>query len=208
MLSADIQTEIGKLEVQIQNLLTELDNKVNTFVSELPPTVKVWMESEVERRVAQSADRILQMGPDGVRVFKDQIFQLYEKLPEICTRAASNQNAWPHRPGASSNRPSPQTNNDSYFDSVFRRAISHLGPLLREHSLVKTNLGQSSSNWERINEGTVNYVGLDLGYKVSGLPVLQEYEQIRMKLIQLQSNLSNRRNELQTAKAKELWGSV
>ena len=208
MLSADIQTEIRKIAVQIQGLLTRLDEKINTFVSELPAAVEVWMESEVQRKVVESADRILQMGPDGVGVFKAQLSQLYEKLPEICNRAASNQNAWPHRPGASANRPNPQTNNDSYFDGVFRRAISHLGPLLREHSLIKTNLGQRSSNWERINEGTVNYVGLDLGYKVHGLPVLQDYEQIRVKLIQLQNALSMKRDELEKAKAKELWGSV
>ncbi len=204
--SSAIEKEIDQIEKLIATTTQQLDESMSAFAEQLPTIAQEWMEKEIKRVIDAHANRVNEMGAEGVRELKARLADLYAELPELCIRANANQSAWPHR---RTSAPAPlhsQQNNDTYFGSVFRKVIEHLGSVLAKFKLLNLAQGRSG-NWERVNGDQYKYVTPSL-FNARSLPMIAEYEECHSKRRMLETNLAQKRQELQKAKAQALWDST
>jgi len=145
--SKSIEVEIQQFETQLAPISSKLDSKIREFAAALPPNVADWMQTETKRRIEENAEKVAAAGVDSLRQLKSELTELVSKLPELCTNAIGNESQWPHHRAPAGRRDSSAHVSESYFFTVFRTSISHLGALLHKHGLLNRQAG-SIAIWE------------------------------------------------------------
>lgn len=201
--SNTIEKEIAQTEELVVATTTQLDASIEKFIEQLPSITKAWMEKEIARAIQEHADRVNNMGIEGVRVLKAELSDFYSQLPDLCKRATANKNAWPHKRSSGVSSLSPPANNDTYFGGAFRSVIEQLGSLLSKYKLIDANQGRSA-RWERVNGNQYKFLA-DSGFVDRNLPALVEYEDLHSQRKVLEMRLRSKRDELQKVLAQALW---
>lgn len=203
--SQQIQAEIDQLEVALQPSNEELDALLTRFATDLMPHVETWLKDHVRRRVEEHAAQINAGGIEPLRAIKADLSELLSRLPAICTKAIGPKDQWPHRRkqsiGAGTGFDSGS--GESYSAAIFRRAINPLGVLLSKHGLLTENPG-SYGEWERGGPDQYKYK-INPGFDERKFSVLQEYQSKRIQQGKQVDILAAKRQELEKARARELW---
>src|SRR6266542_3462834 len=143
------EAEIRRLEEARAKLLLQLDSLVGQFEENVPAAAAVWIHQEVQRRIAEKAEQIENMGLSGVKAFKTDVEAVIEELPKQAHRSVGDRVNWPHRRGQPGSGTGPSQ--EGFSDRVFRDLISTLGAVLETHHLMDDP--RKYPIWERVGDG-------------------------------------------------------
>lgn len=203
--SKSIEIEIQQLETQLAPIHSQLDSKIREFTAALPPAVGEWMQTETKRKIEENAEKVTAAGVESLRQLKSELANLISKLPEHCTKAIGSEAHWPHRCAPAGRRDYSAHNKESYFSTVFRTSIGHLGALLHKHGLLNRQAG-SLEIWEE--SGNNFRYCINPGFDERKYPAVVEYNGRMDKHKSLTEELELKRAEFAKAKATELWNDA
>lgn len=201
--SHEIETQINVLENKLTPLEGLAKEKLQQFTRQLPPHVITWMEKETQRRIEENPEQVTNIGIDNLSALKQELIDLHSRVPDLCVQALEK-----HLERKNTRRVSATTHksrSESFFASIFREAISHLGTILDKYDLLQSSDGKLNS-WEKIG-GQVQYK-INPGFDERNFVCIAEYKDLRAQQSEISTKLENKRIELSKAKARELWDSV
>jgi hypothetical protein len=205
MKSEEITAQISALEKQLEVEADKLDAIVEKFRGELGPLAEIWMRKQVEAAVADQPAKIQALGIEKVKALKQKVNDLIAKLPEIAKQETSDKTYWPHRGGKTDDS---STLGEAFFDSSFRKVISHLGGVLSEFGLIEHRTGQPYQIWNYVSPGKFRY-GINPGLRDQNRPTVTEYFNVKGKgYTRLVGEIQSAKIDLEKAKARELWESA
>jgi hypothetical protein len=203
MTSAEIEKALHSLEQQHEADRQSLDSKIAGVRPGLETEAAKWINREVESLVVDAPDVVTSLGIERLREFKNRVKALNASLPAVVANETSKREEWPHHAA-----PLGQVSSnlvESYFPAVFRRIVSHLGPILDEFKLMTEPFSQSSS-WSK--EGNLFRYRIHIGFSSEAIPAIREYDQHYKPFQTVESEISKLKKSLAEARAKELWESA
>jgi hypothetical protein len=205
MKSSDLQAMLDAHKEERAQLLSELDDRMESFRTELPKLAEAWIRSAVRHHIEGNAAQVTAVGPERLARAKSELEDLVRSLPEFCKSVTSDKSRWPHNVlpvGEGAQRRSPS----DYFGDAFRAVISNLGDLLAKHELLAISR-ERYPTWEKLPSGKYRYAinpGLDQLKPGS----ISAYEVTRGRLAEVDVAIGVREKEIVVAKAREMWESV
>ena len=203
MNSAEIEKSLHSLEQQHEADRQSLDAKIATVRPGLQTEAAKWINGEVESRVVDHPDVVSSLGIERLRELKARVKTLIASLPEIVTNETSKREEWPHNAA-----PLGQVSSnlvEFYFPAVFRRIVSHLGPILDEYNLLTEPSGGFAS-WSK-GGNRIRYQ-IYTGFGPQTLPSLLEYDQEYKHFQTVEAEIRKLKRSLAEARAKDLWESA
>ncbi len=83
MHSTELARAIEEMERKESVLLANLDDLFVATRKELVQEASTWIRSEVERRVSEHPEVVQSLGIEKLRLLKEQVADLVQRLPEI-----------------------------------------------------------------------------------------------------------------------------
>lgn len=203
MNSAEIEKALHLLEQQHEADRQSLDSRIAGVRLGLETEAVKWINGEVESLVVDAPEVVTSLGIERLREFKNRVKALNASLPEVVANETSKREEWPHHAA-----PLGQVHSslvESYFPAVFRRIISHLGPILHEYRLLTEPFSQSSS-WSK--EENIFRYRIHTGFRSESIPAILEYDQLYRHFQIVESEISKLKKSLAEARARELWESA
>lgn len=202
MKSKELSVEITALEEQRATLATQLDALIREFQGQLPPIAERWIRREVERRIEDHPDRIVELGVDKLKIFKNKMNSLIDELPEIVERETSDKQDWPHY-RAKDTTGYGQNKDEPFFNKAFRKVISHVGAILDEFGLLTEPKGHVPS-WKKTADGKFRF-SVNPGFESLAIAPVKEFSKVQEEYATLVEQLNAKQEEFAKAKARELW---
>ncbi len=203
MSSAEIAKALHSLEQHHEVERLSLDAKIAGVRPGLGTEAAKWINREVESLVVDAPDVVTSLGIERLREFKNRVKALNASLPEVVANETSKREEWPHHAAPLGQVSSSLA--ESYFPAVFRRIVSHLGPILDEYKLLTEPFSQSSS-WSK--EGNIFRYRIHIGFSSEAIPAILEYHQHYKHFQTVELEISKLKRTLAEARAKELWESA
>lgn len=204
--SSRIAGEIEGLSKLREKLLAELDECLERSVPELAGAVQRWIEGYMARRIQERAAMVQKLGVDRVRALKGDVAELVGRVPELANAELLQKNNWPHRASGTEVPPmAHRGSQEAFFPAAFRTLVSRLGPVLHTYGLARET-GETYPEWQQA--GTEWRYGINPGFDARKLPALVDYDLKRGELGRLMQDMKKKHDELDRAKAKELWDSA
>ncbi len=203
MKSAEIEHSLHSLEQQQGADRQRLDAMIAAVRPDLETEAAKWINREVESLVVEHPDVVSSLGIERIREFKNRVKALNASLPEVVANETSKREEWPHHAAPLGQVSSSLV--ESYFPAVFRRIVSHLGPILDEYKFLTEPFSQSST-WSKA--GDVYKYRIHIGFSPQAIPAILEYDQHYKNFQTVESEISKLKKSLKEARAKELWESA
>lgn len=203
MNSTEIEKALHLLEQQHEDDRRSLDAKIAGVRPGLQTEAAKWIYREVESRVAGRPDVVSSLGIERLREFKAKVKALIDSLPEVVANETSKREEWPHSAAPLGQVSGPS--DEGYFSAVFRRIVSHLGPILDQYKLLSEPSGRFSS-WSKT--GSIIRYQIHTGFGSQEVPAILEYIQGYKQFQAVESEISKLTRSLTEARAKELWESA
>jgi hypothetical protein len=204
MRSEELRSEIASMEKQRNELSEKLDDLLGKTRPEIAEKARLWINRHVEDRVKYHPKVITSLGLEGVRALKSCIADLCTSVPSLVLTATEDEDTWPHRPAQAGLRGFSYGND--YFDSIFRKVINNLGPILEKYKLLDDPPGHYQS-WRKRQDGRIEYA-ISTSFGVGQDTALRSYSENYQAFERLENAINDKRKELTGASASELWDSA
>lgn len=203
MHSAEIEKALHSLEEQHEADRRNLDAKIAGVRPGLQTEAAKWINREVESRVADHPDVVSSLGIARLREFKAEVKVLIDSLPQVVADEISKREEWPRNEAPQGQVSGPS--GEGYFSAIFRRIISHLGPILDQCNLL-TEPSDRFPSWSKTGS-SIRYQ-IHTGFGSQAVPAILEYIQNYKHFQDVESEISKLKRSLTEARAKELWESA
>jgi hypothetical protein len=202
MTSEELKRDLEDKEQKLAALRIHLNSLVVTSRPEMSSMAGQWMDKEVTSKINEHHAVITGMGAEARSAMKAKIAAVKGAVDAVVEKHSSKADKYPHN--------SPETIPDHgsryeepFFPSVFRNAISTLGPVLHEYGLLPRPQGNSVSDWKVVADGRVHYSINPLFTPTT--PTLVEYDKRYKEYRALEKIVAKKRVELEKATARELY---
>jgi hypothetical protein len=195
--SREIEAEIAKLETDINNARKELDGTAERFIQETEQQMKDWIAREVKSLVATKPDQIAKLSDEQIKDMKRKVAEVSNNVREFASKIALSFQPYFPRHQAD---PTP-ARRDYLVEYVYRETVSSVGRVLNEFGLIDRD-----GNWRPRRDGSFRY-SISVSHNVTP-PALSIYATQLEKHDSLVDSLSQRRRDLERAKAVERFESL
>ena len=201
--SSEVAQELASLEASYNAEIAALDKMIVDGRDELVSGVRDWIKREVRSQVEAHPAEVVALGADKLRAFKQKVAELDAGVPALIERLTGEKGKYDHRLAPEDSN-SATSSAEQYPKAVFRDAIAPLGAILNAFGLLPNG---RYSTWEMSGQNSFRYT-INHGYEPRNTQSFANYADRSWGARSLAQQVSAKRKELESAKARELYDSV